>query len=328
MITVHTLAEGRLVPQPLEADAAFPSTALWVDMASPTALEDKAMEAALGLEIPTRDDMAEIETSSRLYTEKGAIYLTLSLATGILQNKDVLAAELHPLAVILGPKALLTLRYADLTIIDRLSAQCTKAAPATPSALLIQLLDTIVDRLADSIERIATEIDAINRQAFRRIAPKGRQQRLSNLALQSLLQRLGTAQDALSKARESAVSLSRAASYLVLSLPKEANQSAQLKSMTRDLASLTDHASYLGNTITFLLDTTLGLINIEQNAVLKIFSVFAIVFMPPTLIAGIYGMNFEHMPELGWQLGYPMALLLMLLAAILPYAIARWRGWL
>ncbi len=328
MITVYTLSEGRLVPRSPEAGDVFPASMLWVDMVAPTASEDAAMEAALGLEIPSRDDMAEIETSSRLYTENGAIFLTLSIATGILRHKDELAAELHPLALILTSQALVTLRYTDLTVIDRLGAQCNRAAPATPSALLIQLLDIIVDRLADSIERVAVEIDAINRQAFRRITPKGRQQRLSNLVLQSLLQRLGTAQDALSKARESAVSLARAASFLVLSLPKDASHSGQLKSMTRDLASLTDHASYLGSTITFLLDTTLGLINIEQNAVLKIFSVFAIVFMPPTLIAGIYGMNFAHMPELEWQLGYPMALLLMLASAILPYAIARWRGWL
>lgn len=328
MLTVHTLADGRLTAQTLAASDPLPPASLWIDMVSPTPAEDAALEAALGIAIPTRDDMAEIETSSRLYSENGAIFITLSLATGILQNKDELAADLRQLALILSPKALITLRYDDLTVIDRLAAHCTKTAPATPGAVLIQLLDTIVDRLADSIERIAAEIDAINRQAFRRSVPRGRQQRLSNLALQSLIQRLGTAQDALSKARESAVSLSRAASYLVLTLPRDASHSAQLKSMTRDVASLTDHASYLANTITFLLDTTLGLINIEQNAVLKIFSVFAIVFMPPTMIAGIYGMNFNHMPELGWQLGYPMALALMLLSAILPYAIARWRGWL
>ncbi len=328
MLSVHTLADGRLTVRTLDAGDPLPPDILWIDTVAPTPVEDAALEAALGIEIPTRDDMAEIEASSRLYTDNGAIFLTLSIATGILQSQDVLAAELRQLALILSPAALVTLRYDDLTVIDRLAAHCAKSAPATPPALLIQLLDTIIDRLADSIERIAAEIDAINRQAFRRSAHRGRQQRLSNLALQSLIQRLGTTQDALSKARESAVSLSRAASFLILTLPKDAARTAQLKSMTRDLASLTDHASYLGNTITFLLDTTLGLISIEQNAVLKIFSVFAIIFMPPTLIAGIYGMNFTHMPELGWQLGYPMALAIMLLSAILPYAIARWRGWL
>lgn len=328
MLTAYTLDQGRLAPQPLESGNPLPSATLWVDMATPTMAEDAGLEAALGVEIPSREDMREIEASSRLYTENGAIILTLSLATGILRHKDAFAAELHPLAVIVSPKALVTLRYTELTVIERLAAQCAKACPTTPTGLLLQLLDTTIDRLADSIEYIAAEIDTINRRAFRRPPRGARQQRLSNIALQSLLQRLGAAQDALSKTRESAVSLSRATSFLVLSLPKDANASAQLKSMTRDLASLTDHASYLGSTITFLLDATLGLISIEQNAVLKIFSIFAIVFMPPTMIAGIYGMNFAHMPELTQSWGYPAALILMLASAILPYAMARWRGWL
>jgi len=328
MLTAHILDQGRLTAQPLAAAESLPPTTLWVDMVAPSMAEDASLEAIFGVEIPSREDMREIEASSRLYTENGAIFLTLSLATGILRNKDEVAAELHPLAVILSPKALITLRYTELTVVERLAVQGAKTSPDTPTALLMQLLDTIIDRLADSIERIATEIDLINRRAFRRTAATGRQQRLSNLALQSLLQRLGAAQDALSKTRESAVSLSRAASFLVLTLPKDANASAQLKSMTRDLASLTDHASYLGTTITFLLDATLGLISIEQNAVLKIFSVFAIIFMPPTMIAGIYGMNFAHMPELTQSWGYPYALALMLVSAVLPYVIARWRGWL
>lgn len=328
MLTAYTLTEGRLAAQTQEVADALPSQTLWVDMASPTMTEDAALEAALGIEIPSREDMSEIEASSRLYTEAGAVFLTVSIATGILKNKDEVTAELHPLAIILSPKALLTLRYTELTVIERLAAQSAKSSPATPPALLMNLLDAIIDRLADSIERIATEIDIINRRAFRRATTGARQQRLSNLSLQLLLQRLGAAQDALSKTRESAVSLSRATSFLVLTLPKDANAAAQLKSMTRDLASLTDHASYLGNTITFLLDATLGLISIEQNAVLKIFSVFAVIFMPPTMIAGIYGMNFALMPELTQPWGYPSALVLMLLSAVLPYAIARWRGWL
>ena len=151
---------------------------------------------------------------------------------------------------------------------------------------------------------------------------------MSNLALQSLLVRIGSAQDALSKARDSAVSLNRALGFLAFAAPKGANLGPHIKSLIRDLASLTDHASYMATNITFLLDAALGLIQIEQNAVLKFFSVGAIVFMPPTLIAGIYGMNFDKMPELHWQLGYPWALALMVASAILPYAFFRWRGWL
>jgi magnesium transporter len=328
MMHFYALADEHLLTVAHDGGTELPPGTLWIAMVLPSVDEVAALEAALGVAIPTRDDMAEIETSSRQYVEGGTVYLTLSLATGILRPKEALAAELHPLAIMLTPHVLVTLRYTELTVIERLAAHCARGAPPGPAALLVQLLDAIVDRLADAIERTAGEIDAINRQAFRRVAPKGRQQRLSTLALQSLLQRIVSVQDALSKSRESAVSLARAVSFLGLSLPKDAGQGAALKSMVRDLASLTDHASYLSNTINFLLDTALGLINIEQNAVLKIFSIFAIVFMPPTLIAAIYGMNFVHMPELEWALGYPLAVALMLLSAVLPYAVARWRGWL
>jgi magnesium transporter len=192
---------------------------------------------------------------------------------------------------------------------------------------LVHLLDAVVDRLADGIEHIGKDVDAISRQAFRRVRTRG-EQRISNLALQSLLVRLGSAQDSLSKARDSAVSLSRAIGFLAFAAPKSAELGPHVKSLTRDLASLTDHSTYMATNINFLLDAALGLISIEQNAVLKIFSVSAIVFMPPTMVAGIYGMNFDFMPELHWHLGYPWALGLMLLSAVLPYLFFRWRGWL
>ena len=103
---------------------------------------------------------------------------------------------------------------------------------------------------------------------------------------------------------------------------------AQLKTMQRDVASLTDHASYLSNKITFVLDAMLGVVNLEQNNIIKLFSVMAVVLMPPTLIASIYGMNFKIMPELEWPLGYPMALVMMLFAAALPYMFFKWKKWL
>jgi magnesium transporter len=103
---------------------------------------------------------------------------------------------------------------------------------------------------------------------------------------------------------------------------------AQLKTMQRDVGSLSDHATYLSNKITFLLDAMLGMVSLQQNNVIKIFSVAAVVFMPPTLIASIYGMNFRHMPELDWQFGYPLAFVLMLIAAVLPYFFFKWKKWL
>lgn len=307
---------------------ALPADAVWIDLFNPTLAEEALIEAVLGIDIPTAEDMAEIETSSRLYLDNGATVLTVTLAIGIVTESP----ETCQVSFVLGRHHLVTVRYHEVRSFEHFAAQATRNPDlcAGPAAALMALIDTIVDRLADGFEHVGREVDAISRAAFRRADPtlKGRQQRRTNQALLVLLTRLGAAQDALSKARESAVSLSRALSFLQFALPKDAGLSAQIKTQLRDLASLTDQASYIGGNFTFLLDATLGLISIEQNAVLKIISVASLVFLPPTLVAGIYGMNFQFMPELGWHFGYPLAMLVMLLAAVLPYAFFRWRGWL
>jgi magnesium transporter len=308
------------------AGDALPADAVWLDLFNPTPEEERQVEAALGFGVPTADEMAEIETSSRLYVDNGAIVMTATLATGLITE----APETVPVSFVLGRSHLVTVRYAEIRSFDRYAGQLMRTPGQCASAplALMGLIDAIVDRLADGLEHVGREVDQISRAAFRRAEAKSRQQRRSNLALQALLTRLGAAQDGLSKARESVVSLTRALSFLQFAAPKDAGLSAQIKTQVRDLASLADQASFIGNNLTFLLDATLGLISIEQTAVQKIFSVASLVFLPPTLVAGVYGMNFHHMPELEWAAGYPMALGIMLTAAVLPYAIFRWRGWL
>ncbi|WP_164156518.1 magnesium transporter CorA family protein [Sandarakinorhabdus rubra] len=324
MLRLFTATGNRVLAdaEPLPADA------VWIDLVNPTEAEEALVEASLGIDVPTADDMAEIETSSRLYIEAGVTVMTVTLATGIMAEH----AETCAVSFVVGPRHLVTVRYQEVKSFERFAAQATRNPDlcSGPLGALMALIDTIVDRLADGIEHIGREVDTISRATFRRADPSaaGRQQRRSNLALQALLTRLGAAQDSLSKARESAVSLTRALSFLQFAAPKDAGLAAQIKTQIRDLASLTDQASFIGANLTFLLDATLGLISIEQTAVQKIFSVASLVFLPPTLVAGVYGMNFAHMPELGWTLGYPMALAIMLLVAILPYAFFRWRGWL
>jgi magnesium transporter len=312
--------------QLIGAGDVLPADAVWIDLFNPTPEEERQVETALGFEVPTADEMAEIETSSRLYVDNGAIVMTATLATGLITETP----ETVPVSFVLGARHLVTVRYAEIRSFDRFVAQLERAPGQCGSApmALMGLIDAVVDRLADGLEHVGREVDQISRAAFRRAGASGRQQRRSNLALLAVLTRLGAAQDGLSKARESVVSLTRALSFLQFSAPKDAGLSAQIKTQVRDLASLADQASFIGTNLTFLLDATLGLISIEQNAVLKIVSVASLVFLPPTLVAGVYGMNFAHMPELGWQLGYPMAMGFMLAAAVLPYAIFRWRGWL
>jgi magnesium transporter len=189
----------------------------------------------------------------------------------------------------------------------------------------MDLLDAVIDRSADILERVGAEVDQISHQIFEpddeAVTP----------VYNDVLKALGRKGDLTSKVRESQVSVGRLLSFLAheaetMKWVKDAR--AQLQSMQRDVISLTDHASYLSNKITFLLDAMLGVVNLQQNAIIKIFSVAAVVLMPPTLVASIYGMNFKHMPELDLWFGYPLAIVVMVLAAVLPYVYFKWRKWL
>jgi magnesium transporter len=184
-----------------------------------------------------------------------------------------------------------------------------------------------MDRGADVLQPAGAQIDRLSRNVFAdTVDPSVR-----NAGYQSTLRALGRYADLISKVRESLVSVERillflSASYRTARVPLEMRE--RVKTTLRDVTSLEEHASFLNNKIQFLLDATLGLVNLEQNNIIKLFSVMAVVFMPPTLIASIYGMNFKFIPELEWSFGYPMAVLMMVGAAVFPYAFFRWKKWL
>jgi magnesium transporter len=192
----------------------------------------------------------------------------------------------------------------------------------------MELLDAVIDRNADILERAGGDMDNISHSIFEPegVARTGHAKRYSDILIA-----IGRKGDLTSKVRESLVSVGRVVTFVGAAVDgtrwsKEMRE--QLKTMQRDVISLTDHASYLSNKITFVLDAMLGIVNLEQNNIIKLFSVMAVVLMPPTLIASIYGMNFKIMPELEWQHGYPIALLMMVLAAVLPYVFFSWKKWL
>jgi magnesium transporter len=226
---------------------------------------------------------------------------------------------------------LITLRYVDpkpfVVFAEHLYAEPDLAPDAI--TVLDRLLDTIVDRLADELEETARQIESVSAQIFEKQARSGKARRMAATRLEALLLRLGGVQRLLSELRESAVSTGRLLSFLgASSLAGEGEAQRHLESLQGDVKGLLAHADFLADNLAFLLNASLGLINLEQNFVMKIFSVFAVVLMPPTLIAGIYGMNFEHMPELRWLLGYPFSLGLILISAVVPYWMARRSGWL
>ena len=304
---------------------AVPPGAQWIDLLNPTREEEKLAEAALGQNIPTPEELSEIEPSSRLYERQGALFMTASVLHGIHENKP----DTHPIGFILTDKLLVTVRYIDpepfVIFAEHLYAEPQLASG--PMAIMVRLLDAMVDRLADELEKAGESIEAVSSHIFQHRSVD--QKTKSEHRLEALLLRIGGVQRLLAEVRESAVSTARMLSFFRSSTAVEGSEhEAHVASLQSDLRALLDHSSFLADNLTFMLDASLGLITLEQNFVMKIFSVVAVVFMPPTLIAGIYGMNFEHMPELDWLYGYPMALTLILASAVLPYLFAKRSGWL
>jgi magnesium transporter len=325
MLSIYVPEGSRLERWNAEQGTAAIDRAVWIDIVSPAAGEDKLVEKLIGIEIPTREEMQEIEVSSRLYIENNARYMTATLIC----QADTASPRTTPVTFILANGRLVTVRYDEPRPFTLIGNKLGKACPAaiTGEFVLLDLLDAVIDRAADILERTAAEVDMVSHQIFEPTERRADRTRVYN----HIMRTIGRKGDLASKGRESLVSLGRMLLFLAneadsMKWPKE--RRATLKVMQRDISSLTDHASYLNNKIQFLLDAMVGMVSIEQNNIIKLFSVASVALTPPILIASIYGMNFKHMPELGWQYGYPAALVLMVVAAILPYLYFKWRRWL
>lgn len=325
MLTLYTASERGLQPEDHDMDWELPEHAVWIDLLQPSSEEEQLVETLLRVNVPTREELQEIEVSSRLYKESGALFMT---ATVISQADTPRPATTAITFVLIGER-LISVRYAELQpITTYLSRQQREEHPPyNGEVVLIGLLDAIVDRVADILEQVGSDLDAVSADIFAR-EPGGRARRAGGL--QDALRRIGRNGDITSKTSESLVSLARLLAFLrqAEERPDGAETTGLLKILDRDVRSLTSHAQSLSEKATFLLSATLGMVNIEQTDIIKIFSVAAVMFLPPTLVASIYGMNFEFMPELDWTLGYPLAIVLMIASALLPYRFFKRRGWL
>ncbi|MBP3124587.1 magnesium/cobalt transporter CorA [Thalassospira sp. ER-Se-21-Dark] len=294
---------------------------VWVDLHAPTPDEIHEIEERFGIEIPTREEMQEIELSSRLYDEDGALFMTVSVLTKATTD----APQTTAVTFILVKKTLITVRYADpvpfKTFIRRVKRSPSLANSA--EAVLFGLLEQIVDRLADLMEQTATDLEGLSNQVF--ISPD---EKNSDADHRETLRQIGRTGNLSGKAKDSLLNLHRLGLFLSTQARLKKDAKARLKILSRDIVSITEHANFIANKVTFLLDATLGMISLEQNNIIKIFSVAAAAFLPPTLIASIYGMNFEFMPELGWKFGYPVAIGLMVMSAVLPLLYFKRKGWL
>lgn len=317
MLRSYTITDGKLCPVAPEDGA------IWFDLLHPTKEEEHALETHLGIELPTRDEMHEIESSSRLYSENGGTYMTAL----VLSHTDGDDIVIDPISFILTGKRLVTIRYSEPRVFAGFPARAEKMQLGLKDGqdVLMALLEAVVDRLADILERTGRDIDTISRSIFGIGAEASRKAP----DYKAILTQIGRKGDLMSHIRDSIVTFERLTAYVgpkLSGLDVECRE--QLGALAADIHSLSDHLEFIAQKTTFLLDATLGLINIEQNGIIKIFSVASVVFLPPTLVASIYGMNFDFMPELGWPYGYPFAIGVMILSAVLPFFYFKRRGWL
>lgn len=304
------------------ADLSLLNDAIWLDMINPTLAEENQVEQLLTLNVPTWDEMREIELSSRLYKDGDALFMT---ATMIAQS-DSFEPKQDAVTFVLTKQKLITIRYIDPQAFKSFINRLHKTNPIfdSPDVLLLELLETTVDRLADILEIVSHRLESYSKTVFQVDAEQ-------KLNYSELMQQIGRNADLNSKIGESLVTFSRLVMFFGQSNDfdkNKGNQAARLTMMRKDITALSDHADFLSGKLTFLLDATLGMIQIEQNAIIKIFSVAAVIFLPPTLIASIYGMNFQFMPELSWKFGYIIAIGLMIFSSWLPYKYFKHRKWL
>jgi magnesium transporter len=322
MITAYRQAEGMLEKQDCSTNHAGLADAVWIDLLEPTRAQEEAVEALLHVEIPTREEMRSIDASSQIYHEGVALVMTAR----VISRSATARLALVSVTFILVENRLITLRYGDPSPFRNFVARAEKEAArlASGEAVMVGLIEAIIDRAAEILQSVGDDLDALSNDIFSADGALGKAD------LRPVLQKVGRSGDLATRVRESLHSLARIVPYLQANTAGATPDdiAARLGTAQRDIASLLDHDNYVMSNVTFLLDATLGLINIQQNAIIKIFSVAAVIFLPPTLVASIYGMNFEHMPELKWLFGYPYALGLMICSAVIPYYFFKRRGWL
>ncbi len=326
MINIYKIDGDHLTQLDNISDADSLRDVLWIDLISPTIEEDRATEACVKISIPTKEDMQEIELSARLYDEAGADYLTMLAVSQVHIDEPVKS----PVTFIIYNNVLVTVRYNEfMSFSQYLQRSRKKNGVLLPTAqgLMLDIIESFINRIADSLEALGGDIDTVSYDIFR--SKKISAQRKNNM-LQVSIRKIGAKGDLLGMLRESLTSITRLLTHHTGQLPDSATKHVRHKigMLNRDVTSLNDHAGFLSGKMNFLLDATLGMINLEQNQIIKIFSIAAVAFLPPTLVASVYGMNFHHMPELDWPFGYPMAVALMLLSALVPLYFFKKRGWL
>lgn len=314
-------AEGRA------AHGALHDAALWIDMVNPDEPTRQLVEATTGLHVPTREELSEIETSSRLWREGDT--LTLSLP-GLVRG-EAGESRTSPIGFVLSPERLLTVRFAAVPAFDTYAARCRlgQNSDRNSMSLLLGLCEALVERIADMLEREGEELDAVSRRVFRPADARRVRPRRAETELRAQLRNVGRVGDLVSKVRDMLLGLGRMIPFVLANAAWiTPEHKSRFKILRADIASLTDYDGHLANKVQFLLEATIGFIGIEQSNIIRVLTIVSVVGVPPTFFASMWGMNYRHMPELEWTFGYPMALLVIILSAVLPIVWFRVRGWL
>ena len=326
MLNAFACPQGRMQRLGASHDDEMLRRAVWIDLFNPSEEEIARVRRATGLRVPSEADLSEIESSSRLATRDEVLYLSLPLVS---------LADQAPMGVsagfVLARDRLLTVHFASIrTFANFADRHCAgETVGETGAHIMVGLLEAIVDRQADALEQIRAELDTLSHGIFGMGVEAGGRKREDRI-LRATLGALGRIGDLISHIRETQVAVGRIGPYVETAtkdwLP--ADLKPRLATLKGDIASVSDFDTHLNDKLQFLLDATLGFINIAQNNVMKVLTIASVAGIPPVLVAGIYGMNFKLMPEYDWTLGYPYSLALIFGSASISLLVFWWRGWI
>jgi magnesium transporter len=329
MILAYIIENGMIIKKEIfPGDSRLPANMVWIDMSEPSVDEKKYIEKCFNIDVLTSEEISRIEVMSPFFKSKEAYYMTLTT----ISRNDSGHFDGTPFTSVMINNCLITLHYSKMSIIEtfiNLTKYDTEIY-RTPSVLLSALTEVFIHDVGEILEKTGNEADTLIQNVF----DKGSRAKDSSPTnnYNDVIAKVGQAGNTISRCRESLVSINRLIIYFTQiekEKPAYKEHNLRLKHISREISSLTEYANFLSQRISFLLDATLGLLSVEQNMIVKVFTIASAVLMPPTLIASVYGMNFQNMPpEVSWRYGYYLALFLMFISAAIPFRYFKKKGWL
>jgi magnesium transporter len=318
MLRVFPRADGAVEAEPTD-------TTCWIDLVAPSPEEIALVHERYGIVVPTEAALQEIEATSRLRADGDTLYMSAPFIEGVTTDRWQVA----PTGFILTPDICITIRFVALPAFDQVADELAAKSDLVSAEVLVRLLEEVVDRAADHLERAAEAVSDASHAIF--VDPPKRRSLSRNTALlRDTMRSIGRASDRASRVRYMFLNIGRMASFVIDRCDPKLDEPirARLEAVRHDIASLDEFEASLSGRIQLLQDSAAGFISIEQNEVVKVLTVVSVVGVPPVLVVGIYGMNFRFMPELQWHYGYPLALVLCVLSAVVPLLWFRWRDWI